>query len=365
MLAAVGLCIALVGCDDGMPIDGAGGSGDATSVEPATHTITDMAGREVTIPTHPTRVLGAANPDGMIIYSIDPQLMVGWVNGVSDRAKPYLTPEAAALPQVTSVSKWEDPNEEELLSLNLDFILVSVDLNNTDFSLYDTITADTGIPVVVIDADLLNWKNTYRFLASVFPDQAEQCYACAALAEEFTNDVTMTMARANKVTKVRVYYSTGDNGLQTCGDSNWNGAFVTPSGAVNVCDTTQTSGFAKVSMEQVLNWKPDMIISTASGDKAAIYSSADWVDVPAVINGEIYAAPQAPFSWVDKPTGINRIIGVLWTNWICYGDYATYDMNAAVKDFYHTFYHYDLTDAQVAELLDTKVELPGSVANAA
>ncbi|MBQ6452787.1 MAG: ABC transporter substrate-binding protein, partial [Coriobacteriales bacterium] len=189
-LATAGLCIALAGCDNGMPVDGAGGGDDATNVEPATRTITDMAGREVTIPTHPTRVLGAANPDGMIIYSIDPNLMVGWVNGVSDRAKPYLTPEAAALPKVTSVSKWEDPNEEELLSLNLDFILVSVDLNNTDYSLYDKITADTGIPVVVIDAELNNWGTTYRFLANIFPDQAEQCYACAALAEEFTIDIT-------------------------------------------------------------------------------------------------------------------------------------------------------------------------------
>jgi iron complex transport system substrate-binding protein len=71
----------------------------------------------------------------------------------------------------------------------------------------------------------------------------------------------------------------------------------------------------------------------------------------------VYAAPQLPFSWVDKPTGVNRVIGVKWTNSVLYPEQADYDIAEAVQEFYALFYHYELTDEEVADILDTKVEL--------
>lgn len=327
-----------------------------TPAEPTEQTIVDMAGRTVTIPTHPTKVMGAANPDGTIIYTIDPDLLTGWTFNLSDNAKKYLTADAAALPKITSVSKWEDPNKEEILSMDPDFIFVAVDLTNTDMSLYDNLTDETGVPVVVGDAQLDHLADTYRFLGTIL-DQSDQCEVLASFIDGTFDNVNATMAKVADSDKVRVFYSTGDGGIQTCGDSNWNGQFVTPAGGINVCDLNQTSGFANVSMEQVLAWQPDVIISTASGDKAATYSTAEWEEVKAVANGQVYAAPQAPFSWVDKPTGVNRIIGVEWTNSVLYPDKATYDLTSDVKKFYQLFYHYDLSDSEAAELLNTKVAL--------
>ncbi|RDB64673.1 hypothetical protein C1878_02205 [Gordonibacter sp. 28C] len=322
--------------------------------EPAEQTITDMAGREVTIPAHPTKIMGAANPDGIMLYSIDPELLTGWTFDLSADAKQYLDATAASLPKITSVSKWEDPNKEEILSMDPDFIFVTVDLSNTDMALYDDLTAQTGVPVVVGDAELANLDDTYRFLGTIL-DQKEQCDKLAGYVSDTFSDVDAVMAKVPEASRARVLYSTGDDGTQTCGDSNWNGQFVTPAGGVNVCDTDQTSGFANVSMEQVLTWQPDVIVSTAKGDLASLYGGEAWADVKAVQNGEIYAAPQAPFSWVDKPTGVNRIIGVKWTNSILYPDKAAYDLKADVKEFYQLFYHCDLSDAQVSDLLDTKV----------
>jgi iron complex transport system substrate-binding protein len=322
-----------------------------------TRTVTDMAGREVELPANPTKVMGAANPDGIIIYSIDPSLLTGWTFEPSDAAKAYLTPEAAELPQITSVSKWEEPNKEEILSMDPDFILVACDLDNTDFALYDDLTAEIDVPIVVIDADLPKLSDSYRFLATILPDQADQCEALADFIDQTFADVDATLEDVPEDERVRVLYSTGSEGIQTCGDSNWNGQFVTPAGGINVCDTDQTSGFSEVSMEQVLAWQPDVIISTASGDKAEIYGAEEWADVAAVEAGEVYAAPQLPFSWVDKPTGVNRVIGVKWTNSVLYPEQADYDIAEAVQEFYALFYHYELTDEEVADILDTKVEL--------
>ncbi len=322
-----------------------------------TRTVTDMAGREVELPTNPTKVMGAANPDGIILYSVDPSLMTGWTAVPSDAAKAYLTPEAAELPQITSVSVWEEPNKEEILSMDPDFILVACDLDNTDFSLYDSLSEEIGVPIVVIDADLPNLGDSYRFLATILPDQAEHCEELADFIDRTFEDVDRVLEQIPEDERVRVLYSTGAEGTQTCGDSNWNGQFVTPAGGINVCDTDQTSGFANVSMEQVLTWQPEVIISTATGDKAEIYGAEEWADIEAVETGEIYAAPQAPFSWVDKPTGVNRVIGVKWTNSVLYPDQVDYDIAEAVTEFYDLFYHYELTDDEVQEILNTKVEL--------
>ena len=330
---------------------------DAKAEEAAERTITDMAGREVTIPTHPTKVMGAANPDGTIIYTINPKLLTGWTSVPSDDAKKYLDADAAALPQITSVSKWEDPNKEEILSMDPDFILVAVDLDNTDFALYNDLTDEIGVPVVVVDAELSHLGDSYRFMATIFDDDAEQCTKLADFIDKVFEDVDKTMEKIPEDERVRTLYSTGDDGLQTCGDSNWNGQFLTPAGGINVCDTDQTSGFANVSMEQVLSWAPDVIISSAKGDKAAIYGAEEWKDVPAVAAGEIYAAPQLPFSWIDKPTGVNRVVGVKWTNSVLYPDAVEYDIKADVIEFYQLFYHYEMTEDEAAEMLDTKVAL--------
>ncbi len=326
------------------------------AAEPAEQTIVDMAGREVTLPMHPTKVMGAANPDGIIIYSINSELLTGWTSNVSDAAKEYLDERAANLPKITSVSKWEDPNKEEILAMDPDFIFVAVDLDNVDLSLYDNLTAEIGVPIVVGDAELRNLGDTYRFLGTIL-DEKEQCEKLADFVDATFADVDATLAKVPEADRLRVFYSTGDAGTQTCGDSNWNGQFVTPAGGVNVCDTDQTSGFADVSMEQVLTWQPDVVISTVKGDKSALYAGEEWKDVKAVQSGEVYAAPQAPFSWVDKPTGVNRVIGVKWTNSVLYSDAATYDIKAAVKEFYFLFYHCELSDQQVSNLLDTKVAL--------
>lgn len=348
LLALAGM-FAIAGCSSEQ-------SKQETPAEPTERTITDMAGRTVTIPTHPTKVMGAANPDGTIIYTIDPSLLTGWTFNLSDNAKKYLTAEAAALPKITSVSKWEDPNKEEILSMDPDFIFVAVDLTNTDMSLYDNLTEETGVPVVVGDAQFDHLADTYRFLGIIL-DQTDRCNELAWFIDDTFGKVNDTMAQIPDADKVRVFYSTGEGGIQTCGDSNWNGQFVTPAGGINVCDLDQTSGFANVSMEQVLAWQPDVIISTASGDKAATYSTAEWEEVKAVADGQVYAAPQAPFSWVDKPTGVNRVIGVEWTNSVLYPDKVKYDLKSDVKQFYRLFYHYDLSDSEATELLNTEVAL--------
>ena len=114
-------------------------------------------------------------------------------------------------------------------------------------------------------------------------------------------------------------------------------------------------------MEQVLNWNPQKIIANQGrdGNKGAydvITTDPKWSTVEAVKNGEVYQIPNAPFNWFDRPPSINRIIGVRWLGMVLYPEAFDIDIKQETKDFYKMFYHRELTDVEVDELLVNAVK---------
>jgi len=103
-------------------------------------------------------------------------------------------------------------------------------------------------------------------------------------------------------------------------------------------------GHTPVSMEQILLWQPEIIITgydhTSSPGEffRTVHKSNTWAHVQAVRNNEIYEAPQYPFSWIDRPPSVNRIIGIQWVAKLLYPDLFPYEMRSRTRDFYRLFY---------------------------
>ena len=89
-----------------------------------------------------------------------------------------------------------------------------------------------------------------------------------------------------------------------------------------------------------------------SGEAAAEAILADplFATLKAVQNGAVYGTPNAPFSWVDRPPGPNRIVGMRWLSGLIYPEYLDYDVDEAVREFFQLFYHVELTDEQLTQL---------------
>ncbi|MDD4715484.1 MAG: ABC transporter substrate-binding protein [Oscillospiraceae bacterium] len=356
ILAFLLICTVFSGCSNKAATTSASPSEgmETAGAQGAVRTITDMAGRTVQIPTNVTKVMGAANPDGMILYTIDPSLMVGWTAQPSKEAAAYLDAKAAALPKITSVSIWESPNKEEILKINPDFILAVVDIKNVDLSMYDKISKETGVPIVIADATLTNFDKTYEFLGDIL-NRKEQCGQLASYTKKLMQDISDTMKKIPDSDRISVYYASGKDGLSTSGDDNWNGEFVGLAGGKNVCDVQKKNGFAQISMEQVLKWNPSVIVQDLGGNASTVFSGNAWADIGAVKNHKIYSVPALPFNWVDKPTGVNRLIGIKWVNSILYPHVATYNMKSDLIEFYKLFYHYSLTEQEAASFLNTQL----------
>ena len=104
---------------------------------------------------------------------------------------------------------------------------------------------------------------------------------------------------------------------------------------------------------------PDVIVvngepkADKSGNSAAedILSNPDYASLKAVQDHKVYGTPNAPFSWVDRPAGPNRLIGMRWFSALIYPEYIKCDINEEIHKFFDLFYHVDLSDEQLENVL--------------
>ena len=110
-------------------------------------------------------------------------------------------------------------------------------------------------------------------------------------------------------------------------------------------------GLANVSVEQVLLWNPDVIVTIDRDFAANVRSDPVWSSVAAVRAGRVHLSPKMPFGWVDFPPSVNRLIGLWWLAKILYPEQFPEDIRALTRDFYTRFYHVTPSDAQIDHVL--------------
>jgi len=154
--------------------------------------------------------------------------------------------------------------------------------------------------------------------------------------------------------KKRVYYAEGTDGLKTDPSGTYHSQLIDLCQGKNVADVPLQDGAGEVpvTMEQVIKWNPEVIITTDATFYNSIYSNSNWKDIDAVKNKQVYLSPTSPFKWFDRPPGANCIIGIPWTAKVIYPDkFQDINLKEATKEFYKEFYSIDLSDEQVNSIL--------------
>ena len=108
---------------------------------------------------------------------------------------------------------------------------------------------------------------------------------------------------------------------------------------------------ATVSIEQVLVWNPDVIVTIEPAFAAAVRTIRCGRRSRRCKNGRVHLSPRLPFGWVDFPPSVNRLIGLWWLAKALYPDQFPEDLRPLTREFYKRFYHIDLTDAQLDRVL--------------
>jgi iron complex transport system substrate-binding protein len=296
-----------------------------------------------------TRIFPAGPPAAILLYTLAPDLLIGWPRANRPEECVYMLPEICMRPAVGRITgRGNTANLETVLALKPDLILDIGSVNDTYISLADRVQQQTGIPYALLDGRFVQTADAYQILGRLVGHQR----SAADLADYCSHTLTTITGRIADVPREqrpRLYYARGPRGLQTGGKGSIN-VETAELLARNVADELP-GGLANVSLEQVLLWDPDVIVTIDRDFAASARSDPTWRTVRAVRNGRVFLSPSVPFGWIDFPPSVNRLIGLWWLAKILYPDKFPEDMTALTREFYSKFYHVTPTDAQIAQIL--------------
>jgi len=241
--------------------------------------VTDLAGRVVTVPDHPKRVLLG---EGRFVFAMalldrkDPVArVVGW-QGELKQQDPYSWtqlvkryPKAADVPLIGKTSE-ASVSPEKIVSLQPDVAVFSLSghgpgRNNPMIAALQA----AGIPIVFIDFRQHPVENTVpsmRILGQALDRQAE-ADAYIAFYEDHLARVRKIVDPVPQAERPRVFVEMLAGVWPACCHTTGNGSFgdlLKTAGGVNVAAPVLPGAIGDVSLEFLLDAKPDVYIATGS-----------------------------------------------------------------------------------------------------
>jgi iron complex transport system substrate-binding protein len=315
-------------------------------------TVTDSAGRSVPVPGRVERVFPAGPPAAIMLYTLAPQLLLGWPrpNGAAERE--FLLPDVGGRPEVGRITgRGNTANLEAVLNLKPDLVLDVGYVTDTYVSLANRVQEQTGISYALLDGGFGATAGAYRLLGDLI-GRRDDAEVLARYTETTVATISGRIAAIPKDRRPRIYFARGPRGLET----GLGGSITVETIellAQNVAGETR-GGLGTVSIEQVLVWNPDVIVTIERDFATKVYDDPAWSTVAAVKARRVHLAPRLPFGWVDFPPSVNRLIGLWWLAKILYPDLFPEDLRALTREFYDKFYHVQVTDQQIDRVLAGK-----------
>lgn len=338
--------------------------GEARESTAAPRSITDMAGREVTIPAEIKKAYSTGQPGVVMLYTLSPERLLGWCLRVGDEEGAYLDPKYLSLPVLGLMQGSNNTaNKEEIIARGPDIILYMTAIADTTARTADDIQENMQIPVVTVDYSLDKLGEAYMFVGSLLGED-ERAGKLAEYCDDAVGEAASIASSIPESERVSVYYAQGTNGLQTAPAGSAHSQVIDTAGGNNVVRLdADTDGRLTINMEQLLVYDPDCILLSYSmghegtkmfsddGTFAMIMSDERWANLSAVKNGRVFVTPCYPYNWQDMPPSANRVIGLRWLCALLYPERCGIDIRDAAREFYSLFYRVDLTEDQLDILL--------------
>ena len=311
--------------------------------------VIDATGRPVPAPARVARIFPAGPPAAVMLYTLAPDLLLGWPRANTPQECTFLIPDVCARPEIGRITgRGNTANLESVLAMRPDLIVDVGATANTFVSLAARVQDQTGIPYALLDGRFIALPEAYQKLGELVGRETD----ANELADHARRTLSAISARIADVApeqRPRVYYARGPHGLVTALGGSINVETIELV-ARNVAGDTG-GGLANTSIEQVLVWNPDVIVTIDREFFSAVRSDPAWAAMRAVRENNVHLAPELPFGWVDFPPGPNRLIGLWWLGKTLYPQRFPEDLRALTREFYARFYHVPPSDAQIEQVL--------------
>lgn len=324
----------------------------AAAAAPQTRQLTDASGRVVTLPAVVMRVADPWHANNAMV------LMLGGADKLvatsqQARRQPWLRrlyPRIDQVPAAFNASG--DVNLETLIGARPDVILMAYDGSMPRwFAAIDAY----HIPVVLMPNTSLDGLKKTAMLTGEVLGPSE-----FAVAHEYVRYFDANIERVLRITgklaaraRPKVLHTSSAGILSADGRETVIDDWINIAGGVNAA--TVVGNGRPVTMEQVAAWNPDVIIVGSAPNpqnRQAILDDPRWSEINAVKNGKVFVNPSGAYLW-DRHSA-EAALQVLWAAKVLHpAEFADLDVRKETKLFYAKFFHYELSDTEVASILNS------------
>lgn len=308
-----------------------------------TRVIEDMAGRKVEIPQEVKTVatIGSVPVINSFVMCLGESKKI--VNGLPDFAKmPKWKYQYVFAPHLENQPKLQDasrgPDMEAVLKAKPDICLT---MDRESASALEA----KGIKAIVLDwTEVKDVEKLMTLLGDIFNKQDK--------AKEYIEYFNNMVAKADDLTKnvnrdTKALYSSIGDLNQPHLIAEW---WIKAAGGQSVTDNGRKEESFSFSIEQLLEWNPEVIIVSAKKDIEDLKKDNRLSKLEAVKNNKVYITPVGAHVWANRT--IEQPLTVLWTLNKLHPDvYSETDLIKDVGDFYKKFFETELTEEQIKEII--------------
>jgi len=307
---------------------------DTASAYPVT--VTDQAGREVTISEKPEKLVSGyyISTSSLIALGLEDKLVGIEAKAAKRSIYKLSAPELISLPSVGTAKEFD---LEGCAALEPDLVILPIKLKSAVESL-----EALDITVLLVDPENSEKLSEMITLLARATDTVQR-------GEELLEYISSTEKNIEKklegVEHPTVYLSGNSNFLSTAGKTMYQHSMITTAGGVNAAQEIDDSYWVEVGYEQVLLWNPEYIIlaSDATYTVDEVMNDTALADVTAVKSGNVYKLPSDAESW-DSPVPAG-FLGSVWLASVLHPENVSEaDALAIINEFYEKFYDFKYSE---------------------
>ena len=293
-------------------------------------TVTDQAGREVTIEKEPSSIVSGYYISSSLLIALGLKDKVVGIEAKADKRPIYklAAPELTELPNVGTAKEF---NLETCAALSPDLVILPMKLKDAAQSL-----TDLGITVLLVNPESQDlMTEMINTIATATNTNSE----AAKLLAYIDSQKNMLTSALSGVEPESVYLAGNSSFLSTAGPSMYQSSIIELAGGKNAADSITDSYWAEISYEQLLAWDPSYIIIASDAEYTVddVMNDPNLAECTAVKNSHVYAIP-GDVEALDSPVPAG-ILASVWLAGILHPDQVSADTyTTEMTNYYETFY---------------------------
>lgn len=321
------------------------GCGQSTQQGPETRVIVDKSGKEITIPYTVDKVAPTIGAFAHITSIL----------GGSEKIAASIPDLSKTFKNVFPKANPENHNTENIEDIIASGAQVTYGPSYTDEQISQLEAAGVAVVTLNTFSNAEEMKENVNLIAEILggdaPEKAE------AFNKRYDENIAYVEGKTKDLTedeKVKVLcVRFGGGNYTTVNQKDISSFYAEAAGGIVSSATYEGEGQGTsmtVSAEQIVSWSPDVIFTMSNEGKDQMLSDPALATVPAVKDGKVFVTPTGTYPWSVRSA--EGALMPFFLGKIMYPDlFSALNLEEKTKEFYKTFYDYDLSDDELAEIL--------------